>query len=183
VRINELAATESRAVLDLLFRHVTTDEFTVRLNWAPDTLVIWDSRATQHKPVNDFFPQHRRMHQYRGRRRTDADQPMDGALGADVFEMDVRHIDAKQLDGIQTAQLEYHVLALRDQQLAPAALSAFAARLGEREVYPFAQSLPDDPYVGADRQGPSESNFGGIWHTDSSYLPEPPSLTLLYAVS
>ena len=71
--------------------------------------------------------------------------------------------------------LEYHVLALRDQRLDPAALSAFAARLGEREVYPFAQSLPDDPYVVPIIKEPEdESNFGGIWHTDSSYLPEPP---------
>lgn len=62
VRINELKPAESRAVLDLLFSHAIADEFTVRLNWAPDTLVLWDNRATQHKPVNDFFPQHRRMH-------------------------------------------------------------------------------------------------------------------------
>ena len=62
VRINGLRGSESRALLKMLFRHVTTDEFTVRLNWAPETLVMWDNRATQHKPVNDFFPQHRRMH-------------------------------------------------------------------------------------------------------------------------
>jgi taurine dioxygenase len=62
VRINELRPAESTALLEMLFRHVTTDEFTVRVNWAPDTLVIWDNRATQHKPINDFLPQHRRMH-------------------------------------------------------------------------------------------------------------------------
>jgi taurine dioxygenase len=62
VRINELKAAESRSVLEMLFKHVTTDEFTARLNWAPETLIMWDNRATQHKPVNDFFPQHRLMH-------------------------------------------------------------------------------------------------------------------------
>ena len=62
VRINGLRGAESRALLEMLLRHVVTDEFTVRLNWALDTLVMWDNRATQHKPVNDFFPQHRRMH-------------------------------------------------------------------------------------------------------------------------
>jgi len=41
---------------------VVTEEFTVRLSWTPDTVAIWDNRSTQHKPVNDFFPQHRRMH-------------------------------------------------------------------------------------------------------------------------
>ena len=107
---------------------------------------------------------------------------MDGPLGADVTDLDVRRMDTTQLAGIRAALLEYHVLALRNQQLDPAALSAFAARLGEREVYPFAQSLPDDPYVVPIIKEPEdESNFGGIWHTDSSYLPEPPSLTMLYA--
>ena len=62
VRINELKAAESRSLLELLFKHVTTDEFTARLSWEPETLILWDNRATQHKPVNDFFPQHRLMH-------------------------------------------------------------------------------------------------------------------------
>jgi taurine dioxygenase len=62
VRINELTAAESRAVLELLFRHAACDEFTARVGWQRDTLVMWDNRSTQHKPVNDFFPQHRRMH-------------------------------------------------------------------------------------------------------------------------
>jgi taurine dioxygenase len=62
VRINELTAAESQAVLELLFRHAVRDEFTARVTWQPETLVMWDNRATQHKPVNDFFPQHRRMH-------------------------------------------------------------------------------------------------------------------------
>jgi len=61
-RIDELKRAESDALLALLFEHLTNDEFTVRLNWAPETLVMWDNRSTQHKPVNDFFPQHRKMH-------------------------------------------------------------------------------------------------------------------------
>jgi taurine dioxygenase len=110
-------------------------------------------------------------------------EPMEGALGANVTGVDVRSIDAAGIAAIRAVLLEHHVLALRDQRLDPAALSAFAAKLGDREVYPFAQSLPDDPYVVPIVKEPEdESNFGGIWHTDSSYLPEPPSLTLLYAV-
>ncbi len=108
---------------------------------------------------------------------------MDGALGADVSDLDVRSLDAAGIEAIRAALLEYHVLALRDQQLDPAALTAFAAKLGEPEVYPFAQALPGHPYVVPVIKEPEDkSNFGGIWHTDSSYLPQPPSLTLLYAV-
>lgn len=61
-RINELSAAESESVLAYLFSHLVTPEFTVRLQWAPETLVVWDNRVTQHKPVNDFLPQHRRHH-------------------------------------------------------------------------------------------------------------------------
>lgn len=60
--IEGLERAESRALLEFLYRHVVTDEFTVRLNWRPNTLAIWDNRATQHKPINDFFPQHRLLH-------------------------------------------------------------------------------------------------------------------------
>jgi taurine dioxygenase len=60
--IEGLTRAESDALLGFLFRHVVTDEFTVRLSWQPDTVAIWDNRTTQHKPVNDFFPQHRLMH-------------------------------------------------------------------------------------------------------------------------
>jgi taurine dioxygenase len=57
-----LSRAESEMLLELLFSHVVTDEFTVRLRWQPGTVAIWDNRSTQHKPVNDFFPQHRLMH-------------------------------------------------------------------------------------------------------------------------
>ena len=61
-RIKELSALESQHLLEFLYRHVVIDEHTVRLSWAPGTVAIWDNRSTQHKPVNDFFPQHRKMH-------------------------------------------------------------------------------------------------------------------------
>ena len=60
--IEGLTASESRDILSFLYRHTVTPEFTVRLAWEPHTAVIWDNRSVQHKPVNDFFPQHRKLH-------------------------------------------------------------------------------------------------------------------------
>ena len=60
--IEALSPLESARILDFLYRHIVTEEYTVRLAWQPNTIAIWDNRSTQHKPVNDFFPQHRRMH-------------------------------------------------------------------------------------------------------------------------
>jgi taurine dioxygenase len=59
--IEGLTRAESDALLGFLYRHVVTDEFTVRLSWKPHTVAIWDNRVTlQHKPVNDFLSMHRR---------------------------------------------------------------------------------------------------------------------------
>ena len=61
-RLEALSRRESDALLAFLCREVTTDEYTVRLSWRPGTIALWDNRTTQHKPVNDYFPQHRKMH-------------------------------------------------------------------------------------------------------------------------
>ena len=62
---------ESAEVLQFLWRHASQPEFTCRFSWAPDSLVLWDNRSTQHKPVNDFFPATRRLH----RVVSEGDQP------------------------------------------------------------------------------------------------------------
>ncbi|MEH6557898.1 MAG: taurine dioxygenase [Oceanicoccus sp.] len=62
---------ESRALLDFLYEHVVTPEFTCRFNWQPNSIAIWDNRSTQHKPINDYFPAHRRLE----RTTIDGDKP------------------------------------------------------------------------------------------------------------
>ena len=59
--IEGLRPAESEALLNMLFEHVRTEEFTCRFHWDEDCLAIWDNRCTQHRPVNDYFPAHRRM--------------------------------------------------------------------------------------------------------------------------
>lgn len=59
-RINGLSVPESRAILDMLFRHIDLSVTAqVRVRWAKDTLVMWDNVATQHQAVWDYFPQTR----------------------------------------------------------------------------------------------------------------------------
>ena len=69
--IEGLPPLESAEVLQFLWRHACLPEFTCRFSWAPDSLVLWDNRSTQHKPVNDFFPATRRLH----RVVSEGDQP------------------------------------------------------------------------------------------------------------
>jgi taurine dioxygenase len=56
-----MKAQESRRLLDFLFDHVTTPEYTCRFRWAANSIAFWDNRITQHKPVNDYWPAHRKL--------------------------------------------------------------------------------------------------------------------------
>lgn len=59
--ILELKAQESQALLGFLFEHIKTPEFSCRFHWNNNAIAFWDNRSTQHKPINDYFPAHRRM--------------------------------------------------------------------------------------------------------------------------
>ncbi|MCB1684311.1 MAG: TauD/TfdA family dioxygenase [Pseudomonadales bacterium] len=102
-----------------------------------------------------------------------------GAIGAQCRGIDVRTLAAEDVRRAMTAS---QLLVFRDQQLTPATLTEFAARLGELDRYPFAEPLDDAPYVVRVLKEPQDrANFGGAWHTDTAYLTRPPSYTLLYA--
>ena len=60
-RISGLSNSESEYLLSFLFTHIKAPEFTCRFRWETDCIALWDNRSTQHKPVNDYFPAHRRM--------------------------------------------------------------------------------------------------------------------------
>jgi taurine dioxygenase len=53
-RILGMSEAESNTLLDMLFAHVNTSEFHVRLKWRLGVVAVWDERATQHRGVADF---------------------------------------------------------------------------------------------------------------------------------
>jgi taurine dioxygenase len=54
--------------------------------------------------------------------------------------------------------------------------------LGGRDTTPFVTPLEDRPFVIRVVKEPTDQlNFANAWHSDLSYLPEPPSYTLLHA--
>lgn len=51
---------EGEKLLQFLFQQAAVPEYQVRFQWKPNSIAIWDNRATQHYAVNDYFP-HRRV--------------------------------------------------------------------------------------------------------------------------
>jgi taurine dioxygenase len=60
--INELAAPESKAVLQFLFQHSVKPEFVMRWRWQLNDVAFWDNRVTQHYATDDYRPARRVMH-------------------------------------------------------------------------------------------------------------------------
>ncbi|MCP5180387.1 MAG: TauD/TfdA family dioxygenase [Pseudomonadales bacterium] len=58
--IKDLAPTESRAILQMLYQHIAqTPRLICRVQWEPNTLTFWDNRCTQHHAVWDYYPHSR----------------------------------------------------------------------------------------------------------------------------
>ena len=53
-RILELEPAESDAVLHMLFRHISSPDFTVRWRWQLGDISFWDNRSVQHYAVPDY---------------------------------------------------------------------------------------------------------------------------------
>lgn len=110
--------------------------------------------------------------------------PFSGALGAEIDGVDLsKPISAGAFEEIHAAWLAHHVIAFRHQQLQPADQARFCTQFGELATYPFVEATEGHPNViPVIKEADQQRNFGGAWHTDSSYMPIPPKATCLYAV-
>lgn len=61
-RILGLSGGDSRHVIELLQSHVTRQENTVRWQWRPGDVAIWDNRSTQHYAIADYDDHPRLLH-------------------------------------------------------------------------------------------------------------------------
>ena len=110
-------------------------------------------------------------------------RPIAGALGAEVHGVDMsRDLDAEVVAEMRHAFLEHLVIFLRDQTATPLQQLAFARKFGEPIEYPMLKGLPESqmitPVVKLEHE---RNNFGGIWHSDTTYLAEPPMGSMLLA--
>ena len=102
-------------------------------------------------------------------------------LGAVISGVDVRHLDDEAFAAIEAALADHHVLAIPDQSLTPEEQKAFAARWGPLQQHPY-NGTTDHPEVMRLENRGKDKNPNEHWHSDMSYEPVPPKLTMLHAV-
>ena len=106
-----------------------------------------------------------------------------GALGAEIHGIDLsRELSDETIAALRRAWLEHVVIFFRDQQIDSRQYLAFAERFGVPTEYPFVRGIDGFPVITPVIKLEHERrNFGGIWHSDTTYLDVPPMATFLLA--
>ena len=105
-----------------------------------------------------------------------------GNIGAQISSVDTGDtLSDDDIAQIRQALLDHKVVFLRDQDLDYARQVAFAERLGPLTLgHPTLASPPDQPYLEEiDSRRGSRANH---WHTDVTFVDQPPAFTLLHAI-
>lgn len=106
------------------------------------------------------------------------------AIGAEIGGVDLRReLSDETLAAIRRAWLAHVVIFFRDQALTSAQYLAVAERFGVPVEYPFVKGIEGFPVITPVVKLEHERvNFGGIWHSDTTYLETPPMATFLLAL-
>lgn len=60
-RFEGMTDAESKPLLDFLYEHCSRFEYTCRVRWQKDQLLVWDNRAAMHKAIPDYIGRARYM--------------------------------------------------------------------------------------------------------------------------
>ena len=120
-------------------------------------------------------------------------RPTGAALGAEVQGVDLRALDDDTFAVVHRAWLDHQVLLFREQTLTDDDLVSFSRRFGDLDEAPvqetgrrFVEGHPEIYVVSnvvQDRVAIGSLGSGeAVWHTDMSYLPDPPKASVLHAL-
>lgn len=110
--------------------------------------------------------------------------PITPAIGAEITGLDLSlPIEPSALAALRRVWLERKALFFRNQTLTPDQQLVFTRQFGEVEKYPFLPGIEGYPLIAPVLKLPHETvNFGGLWHSDTTYLETPAAGATLYAV-
>jgi taurine dioxygenase len=105
--------------------------------------------------------------------------PLSGTLGAEVAGVDVCNVDEPMVGRLCDLLAEHHLLLFRNQDLTPREHAAFAGQFGPLSVHPRLRAIDEAPEL-IEVYDP-KNPVATTWHQDQTFLPCPPSSTMLVA--
>jgi taurine dioxygenase len=107
---------------------------------------------------------------------------MTAAIGAEISGVDLgTPLSAGEIEAIESALLEHLVLFFRGQDITPEQQVAFAKQFGTISVPPFAPKYGKSPeYIVLDQVTPKGEGADN-WHSDNTFMAEPPLGSILKA--
>ena len=105
-----------------------------------------------------------------------------GALGAVVTGLDLTEpLDHTTVESLRDALHEHQVLFFHDQDLSDAQHLAFASRFGDVSVYPLTRLLGGTTNLSFIEDTADSPPDADGWHTDVTWIAEPPAYAVLSA--
>jgi len=115
-----------------------------------------------------------------------AARPLAAAMGAEIAGVQIAEMSGEQFSEVRDALFRHKMIYFRSQgELSHADQEAFSLRFGPFAEDAYTQGVPGHRNVHPlikEADDRSEMVFGEGWHTDSPFLPEPPSITILRSV-
>jgi taurine dioxygenase len=109
--------------------------------------------------------------------------PVTPAIGAEVRGVDLRRpLEPDAVQELERALLAHHVLFFRDQDLTPEQQIAFARHFGPISIPPFAPKYGENPELIVLDQKSPKGEGADNWHSDNTFMREPPLGSILQAV-
>ena len=112
-------------------------------------------------------------------------QPLAAAMGAEICGVDATRMSDAQFSEVRAALFRHKMIFLRNQNLSHSDQENFSLRFGPFAEDAYTQGVPGHRNVHPlikEADDRSTMVFGSGWHTDSPFLAEPPSITMLYSV-
>ncbi len=112
-------------------------------------------------------------------------RPLAAAMGAEICGVSVAGVTDEQFVEIRDALFRHKMVYFRRQQMSHADHEAFSLRFGAFAEDAYTKGVPGHRNVHPlirEADDASAMVFGSGWHTDSPFLPEPPSITSLRSV-
>ena len=111
--------------------------------------------------------------------------PLAAAMGVEVRGVNLAQLSDEQFAEIRHALFRHKMVYVRNQRLTHADHEKFSLRFGPFAVDAYTHGVPGHKNVHPlikEAEDKSEMVFGEGWHTDSPFMPEPPSITILRSV-